>query len=256
MKPRAAEPGEAICFLQLDLGDLNSVKAAAESILRAETRLDIIWHNAAIMLAPEGSVSKQGHELTFATNVLGPFLLQHFLTPIMLKTAENRDLAQGSVRVCWAGSGNAVTPPGKDGIEWEDLGLNTKNFEGFKGRTARYIQSKAANAILASEMAKRYPDIISCAFNPGALRTDIARHAPWYLQAVHNFMSYPVRFGALTELYAGLSEEVTQRNGCFIIPFGQIGSTASKVEEGIKERDSGNKLWNLCSEMVRDFLLE
>ncbi|KAM0263962.1 hypothetical protein ACHAQJ_000997 [Trichoderma viride] len=255
MKHRTTEPKDAITFLQLDLSDFSSIKAAAESFLQIETRLDVIWHNAAIMLAPEGSVSKQGHELTFATNVLGPFLFQKFLTPVMLKTAESSDSAQGSVRVCWAGAGTAVTPPGKDGIVWDDWGLSTNEFEGFRGRTARYIQSKAANAILASEMARRYPHIISCAFNPGALRTDIARHAPWYLQTIHNLMSHPVRFGALTELYAGLSEEVAQRNGCFIIPFGQVGSTASKVEEGIRERNSGDKLWNLCNDIVKDVLL-
>lgn len=253
MEPRSSEQVEALCFLRLDLADLSSVKEAAESFLKLETRLDIIWHNAAVMLAPEGSVSKQGHELTFATNVFGPYLLQHYLTPIMLQTARNPDTPKGSVRVCWAASGNAVTPPGQDGIVWEDLKLSPPEFEGFKGRTMRYTQSKAANAILATEMAKLYPDIISCAFNPGGIKTDIARHAPWYLQAFHNLMSHPVRFGALTELYAGLSDDVAERNGCFVVPFGHVGGTVPKVEEGILQRNSGTKLWDLCNDKVRDF---
>ncbi|RFU81396.1 hypothetical protein TARUN_802 [Trichoderma arundinaceum] len=253
MESRSTEQGEAVRFLKLDLGDLFSVKLAAERFLQLETRLDIIWHNAAVMLAPEGSVSKQGHELTFATNVFGPFLLQHFLTPIMVKTAQNSDTPKGSVRVCWAGAGNSVAPPGEDGIEWDDWALSSPEFEGFKGRTARYIQSKAANAILATEMAKLHPEIVSCAFNPGALKTDIARHAPWYLRTVHNFMSHPARFGALTELYAGLSEEVGERSGCFIVPFGQIGGTSPKVEEGIMTRNSGKRLWDLCDEKVQGF---
>lgn len=253
MEPRSSEQVEALRFLRLDLADLSSVKEAAELFLKLETRLDIIWHNAAVMLAPEGSVSKQGHELTFATNVLGPYLLQHHLTPIMLQTAQNPDTPKGSVRVCWAGSGNSVAPPGQDGILWEDWKLSPPEFEGFTGRTIRYIQSKAANAILAAEMAKRHPDIISCAFNPGAIKTDIARHAPWYLQAFHNLMSYPVRFGALTELYAGFSGIIAERNGCFIVPFGQIGETVLKVKEGILQRNSGTKLWDICNEKVSDF---
>ncbi|KAM0447571.1 hypothetical protein ACHAO4_008898 [Trichoderma viride] len=253
MRPRSSQQREALCFLKLDLADLSSVKETAESFLKLETRLDVIWHNAAVMLAPEGSVTKQGHELTFATNVFGPYLFQHHLTPIMLQTAQNPATPKGSVRVCWAGSGAAVAPPGQDGIVWEDWGLSPPEFQGFNGRTMRYTQSKAANAILAAEMAKLHPDIISCAFNPGGIKTDIARHAPWYLQAFHNLMSHPPRFGALTELYAGLSEDVAERNGCFVVPFGHIGGTVSKVEEGILQRNSGTKLWDLCNEKVRDF---
>lgn len=253
MRPRSSEQGEALCFLKLDLADLSSIKETAESFLKLETRLDVIWHNAAVMLAPEGSVTKQGHELTFATNVFGPYLFQHHLTPIMLQTARNPATSKGSVRVCWAGSGAAVAHPGQDGIVWEDWGLSPPEFQGFNGRTMRYTQSKAANAILAAEMAKLHSDIISCAFNPGGIKTDIARHAPWYLQAFHNLMSHPPRFGALTELYAGLSEDVAERNGCFVVPFGHVGGTLSKVEEGILQRNSGTKLWDLCNEKVRDF---
>ncbi|KAL7931394.1 hypothetical protein V8C35DRAFT_329659 [Trichoderma chlorosporum] len=240
MKPRSAKKKALI-------------KAAAESFLQFEARLDIIWHNGAVMLAPEGSVSKQGHELTFATNVFGPFLLQHFLTPIMLQTSRNPSTAKTSVRVCWAGSGQSVEPPGEDGILWDDWKLNSPEFRGFKGRTSRYMQSKAGNAILAAEMSKMHPEIISCAFNPGAIKTDIARHAPWFLQIFHGFMSYPVRFGALTELYAGFSDEVAKRNGCFIVPFGQVGTTSSKVESGIADRNSGKRLWELCDEHLREY---
>ncbi|KAL7941260.1 hypothetical protein V8C42DRAFT_360884 [Trichoderma barbatum] len=253
MKPRPERQEDAIRFIALDLGDFSSIKTAAESFLQGEKRLDIIWHNAAVMLAPEGSVSKQGHELTFATNVFGPFLLQHFLTPIMLQTSQDSDTAKGSVRVCWAGSGESVPPPGEDGILWDDWKLSSPVFGGFTGRTSRYMQSKAGNAILGAEMAKQYPDIISCAFNPGAIKTDIARHAPWVLQVAHNFMSRPVRFGALTELYAGFSDEVSKKNGCFIVPFGQVGKTSPKVEAGIAERKSGKRLWDLCDENVRDY---
>lgn len=253
MKQRSAKDEDTVRFIALDLGDFSSIKAAAESFLKLETRLDVIWHNAAVMLAPEGSLSKQGHELTFATNVFGPFLLQHFLTPIMLQTSRNPATVKGSVRVCWAGSGDGVVPPGEDGILWDDWKLSSPEFGGFKGRTARYMQSKAGNAILAAEMAKLHPDIISCAFNPGAIKTDIARHAPWFLQVVHNLMSHPVRFGALTELYAGFSDEVIKKNGCFVVPFGQIGTTVPKVEAGIAERNTGKRLWDLCDEHVRDY---
>ena len=251
--PKRGGNDDIVRFLFLDLSDQASVKAAARSCLRLETRLDVIWHNAAIMLAPEGSVSTEGHELTFATNVLGPFLLQHFLTPLLLETVERNKSSKGAVRSCSAGSGASVQPPGDDGVLWDSWALPGSEFAGLKGRTARYMQSKACNAILASEMAKRHPALISSAFNPGALRTDIARHAPGILAKLHYFISYPPRLGAMTELYSGFAEDVANNNGCFVVPWGAIGTTVPKVTDGIEKRNSDPRLSNLCEKLVRDY---
>lgn len=39
-------------FLELDLADLNSVKKSAEEFLSRESRLDVLWNNAGVMLVP------------------------------------------------------------------------------------------------------------------------------------------------------------------------------------------------------------
>lgn len=120
MKRRSAGgDNDVLRFLNLDLSDLQGIEQTAEAFLEAETRLDVIWHNAGVMAPPEGSVSKQGHELSFATNVLGPFSLQHFLTPILLKNDDGDGAPKGSVRTCWAASVEFPDPPGEDGILWD-----------------------------------------------------------------------------------------------------------------------------------------
>ncbi|KAI0457545.1 hypothetical protein F5B21DRAFT_501275 [Xylaria acuta] len=253
VNPRITCGNDAIQFIRLDLSDLSSVKEAAQSFLRRETRLDVIWHNAAIMLAPEGSKSKQGHELTFATNVLGPFLLQHFLTPILVQTATQSDASRESVRSCWASSGDSVAPPGEDGIVWDDWALDGPDYTGFNGRTRRYMQSKAANAILATQMALRHPEFTSCGFNPGAIKTDIARHAPGILASFHNLTAASPRYGALTEVYAGFAKDVADANGCFVAPYGHIGKPHAIIQDGIEKRDSGERLWSLCEALVSAF---
>ncbi|KAI0406239.1 hypothetical protein F4802DRAFT_596592 [Xylaria palmicola] len=53
---RAIPSSNAIRFIHLDLSGLTIVKEAAREFLETETRLDVIWHNAAIMLAPEGTL--------------------------------------------------------------------------------------------------------------------------------------------------------------------------------------------------------
>ena len=256
-----ATPGtDVVRFVPLDLSDLSSIQSTAEAFLGKETRLDVLWHNAGIMVAPEGSRSPQDQELTFATNVLGPFLLQHFLTPVLLSTAS--DSPPRTVRVCWAGSGPAVAPPGPDGIQWEDIAL--RDAKGFAGRTARYMQSKAANVLLGAEMQARYGKaaapsggIVSCAFNPGAIRTDLARHAPRLLAWVHNTMAGPARNGALVELFCGFAPQVAaeceEKGRCFVVPIGKVGRTVDKVEEGIELRGSGKRLWDLCDGLVEQY---
>jgi retinol dehydrogenase 12 len=69
-------------FLKLDLADLSTIKASVEKFLGTEERLDVIWHNAGVMVPPAGSLTKQGHDMQLGTNVLGPFLFQQFLTPM------------------------------------------------------------------------------------------------------------------------------------------------------------------------------
>jgi NAD(P)-dependent dehydrogenase (short-subunit alcohol dehydrogenase family) len=43
----------------LDLSDLATVKPAVEEFLKQETRLDVLFNNAAVMMPPRGSTDKQ-----------------------------------------------------------------------------------------------------------------------------------------------------------------------------------------------------
>lgn len=46
-------------FLHLDLDDLSGIKKSAEEFLANETRLDVLWNNAGVMIPPAGSKTKQ-----------------------------------------------------------------------------------------------------------------------------------------------------------------------------------------------------
>ncbi|KAI0166152.1 short-chain dehydrogenase [Xylariaceae sp. FL1272] len=62
----------ALKFLHLDLGDLSTIKAAADELLANEKRLHVLYNNAGVMFPPPGSKTAQGHELQLGTNCLGP----------------------------------------------------------------------------------------------------------------------------------------------------------------------------------------
>lgn len=46
-------------YLHLDLDDLSGIKKSAEEFMTKETRLDVLWNNAGVMVPPTGSKTKQ-----------------------------------------------------------------------------------------------------------------------------------------------------------------------------------------------------
>lgn len=146
---RQAHPkskGEVV-FLKLELDDLTTIKASATEFLAKESRLDVIWNNAGVMVPPPGSKTKQGYELQLGINNLGHFLFMHFLTPILEKTAKTAP--EDSVRVVWVSSSAADSAP-RPAIDFSNM--DYKRDEGLWGP---YMRSKAGNAIHAIEFARR-----------------------------------------------------------------------------------------------------
>jgi NAD(P)-dependent dehydrogenase (short-subunit alcohol dehydrogenase family) len=241
-------------YLPLSLDDLSSIKAAAEDFQSKESKLDVLWNNAGVSLPPVGSVSKQGHELHLATNCLGPFLFTQLLLPSLRAAAETSP--PGSVRVVWAGSITVDTSAPQGGIRMADLTSPPRN------QPRNYITSKTGNWFLASELAREVgpQGILSVAQNPGNLKTSILRDAAkWQRWAVSPFL-FSAQMGAYTELWAGLSPELTMdANGCYIVPWGRIHPSPRKdllealktVEEGGTGRAGEFRRW--CEEQTAEF---
>lgn len=251
-----------IKFLHIDLSDLSTVKPAAEEFLRQEDRLDVVWHNAGVMLPPEGTKDKHGHEIQLGTNVIAPWLLQSFLTPVLVRTAALPDTPKNSVRTVWVASLANNSSPYPGGINWDDInferpltGIKTKIVP-MEGRILMYGQSKAANIILAAEMAKRLQGtgVLALSLNPGNLRSKLDRTSPWLVQQLlHKVVAYDAYYGGLTELFAGLSPEVTEEhNGAYIIPWGRLGEPRADIKRGLEE--NGKKLWEFCEGECKEYM--
>lgn len=59
IKAEFPESGGRLEFLKVDLGDLTTIKKAAEEFMGKEQRLDVLWNNAGVMEPPKGSVTAQ-----------------------------------------------------------------------------------------------------------------------------------------------------------------------------------------------------
>jgi retinol dehydrogenase-12 len=63
-------------------------------------------------------------------------------------------------------------------------------------------------------------------------------------------------FGAHTELYTGLSPEITKESdGSYIIPWGRVGKLSRKLQESVKLKNqggngAGSKYYDWCEHEV------
>jgi retinol dehydrogenase-12 len=244
------KPGSGnIIPLLVDLGDLSSIKPAVKELEQRVKKLDAVFFNAGVMTPPAGSKTTQGYDLQWGTNVVGHFLLQKLLLPLLRSSAKET----GEVRIVWTASDGSNMSPSPDGIYWDDIngdktGLSPWNM---------YTQSKAGNVIIATETARRFaPDnIIAASLNPGHLKTELQRHSEsWVTNLISSTVLYDARYGALTELFVGFSSTFNMENtGGYFIPWGRVGMKATHIEKGL-ENGSGKRLWELLDEQTAQYV--
>ncbi|EOD07253.1 short chain dehydrogenase, partial [Emiliania huxleyi CCMP1516] len=182
-----------------DLLDFSSVRAAADKLssqLAAEgLRLDVLCCNAGIMLMPD-EPSKDGYDITIATNVLSHFLLARELLPALEAAAS----ATGDARVVSMSSGSGMGPPGFDAAYF--AAGSGGALGGPTGANARYHQSKLANLLFTSaldeKLRARGSRVRALACTPGVCGTDMYEH----VQGVFN-PGKPVDFGAVASVEDG-----------------------------------------------------
>lgn len=238
-------------FLPLDLSDLSTISSSVSTFLAAESRLDVLWNNAGVMVPPNNSTSAQGHDLQYGTNILGPFLFTKLLLPVLRSTAATSP--PSSVRVCWAGSLAVDTSAPTGGCEFDAEGTLVDYQKSSASKA--YGVTKAANYFLGHEFGKRFggnDGVLHNCFNPGNLQTELQRHAVVaygkVAMRVLDVLLYPAVFGAYTELWSGLSGELTvQRDqGGFVVPWGRKGGVRSDVAEECRDGGKSEMLWDWC----------
>ena len=173
----------SLVFLPLQLDDLSTIRATANAFLSAETRLDVLWNNAGVMVPPQGSVTAQGHELQLGVNNLGHFLLTSLLLPVIRQTAQGAATTPGSVRVVWVSSSAADAAP-HPAVDFENINYAARE----EGIWQKYARSKAGCQLHASELARRSAGsgIFSLVSRP-ALRIRKAILIVWLLYIILNY---------------------------------------------------------------------
>ena len=102
----AEHPSASLEIVELDLGSLASVEAAADAIAANHDRIDILMCNAGVMATPQGT-TEDGFDTQFGINVLGHWALVGRLLPIVEATPGARIVTVSSTA---QHTGRAVDP--------------------------------------------------------------------------------------------------------------------------------------------------
>ncbi|KAI9933879.1 hypothetical protein ASPWEDRAFT_104407 [Aspergillus wentii DTO 134E9] len=224
-----------IRHIPLDLASFKSIRAAAEKFNSECDRLDILVLNAGTMGNPP-TTTEEGFEVQFGTNHIGHFLLTKLLLPTLRKTVTST-MPASDVRVVTVASLGHKAAPSFDVMTSTSALLESSTW-------ARYGASKAANILFASELARRYPEIMSVSIHPGAVASNLYEHAKASSPLMkHSFnisslVFRAVRTGAMTQLWAAGVKSELLTNGAYYIPIGLRGATTYT-----NDTDMAGKLW-------------
>ena len=159
---------DRVSLVEMDNASFASTRAAAATILaRSNHQVNILVTNAGVMGIQNLELTEDGHEIHFATNHLGHFLLFQLLKHAMLAsstpTFHSRvvNVASSAQRICNLNE--------SDNYSFEKGGYQFG---------LAYANSKLANVYMANELDRRYGNkgLHATSLHPGPINTDLSRH--------------------------------------------------------------------------------
>ena len=198
-------------------------------------------------MAVEAGTTQDGYEIQFGTNHVSHSLFVRKLLPLL----EATQLEHGDARVVILSSlGFKFTPPG--GITFD--ALKTPQPITVMGRFVRYGQSKLANVLYASEIARRYKDLMVIAIHPGVIHgTELGSALPIFHRAFSRVATYgqeiQLHEGAYNSEWAATTSRTNLVSGSFYEPVGSpIKPTKDSSSEPLRE-----KLWMWTQKELDEF---
>jgi len=244
-------------IVEMDLGNLNSVKKFTEDFKESFEKLDILINNAGIMACPETRIGS-GWESQFAVNHIGHFLLTKELMDTMAENDSARFVSLSS-------SAHSLT-----GILWDDIHFRNNSYD----KWMAYGQSKTASSLIAIEFHRRMVDkgVSGFSVHPGGILTPLQRHLQkeemvalgWMeedgspSEMAKNFFKTTSQ-GASTTLWCATSSSLNGIGGVFCEDC-DIAKRKNEVDESLQryfgvadwavDTEEASKLWDITEKML------
>ena len=256
VRKHAGANGGSFELIALDLGNLASVRAAADGLLRKNEPFDVVIANAGVMATPFGHTA-DGFETQFGTNHLGHFVLINRIAPL---------IREGGRVINLSSSGHRFS-----NVDLEDPNFEKTPYEPF----VSYGRSKTANILfsVAFDQRHRGRGVRAAAVHPGGIMTELGRHmAPGTIEGMlesinqqlaaegkpaYQFKTVPQ--GAATSVWAAVVAPVDEVGGqyCENCHVGKIVPDEvpiTVVSEGVRayalDPANAEALWKKSEEMV------
>jgi len=231
-------PGADVMVQPIDLTSLDSIRAAADELRATHPRIDLLINNAGVMFTPK-QATRDGFELQFGTNHLGPFALTGLLLEQMLPVPGSRVVTVSSLLHRFLAS-----------INFDDL-----QGERSYSRVGAYGQSKLANLLFTYELQRRLSGAgttIAVAAHPGLADTELTRNTPEITAFFNRLISQKAAMGALPVLRAATDPGVL--GGQYYGPGGFFGARGypKLAESSRRSHDTAiqGRLWTVSEELT------
>ncbi len=218
--------------VQIDLADYASVRRAAAEILQRFKKIDCLVNNAGLFFDTR-KLNDAGHEMTIATNHLGPFLLTNLLLPRLRATP-----------------GARVVSVSSEAHRMGKLRLDDLHGEKSWGAWQSYGTSKLANIVFTRELARRLEGsgVTATCCHPGFVASNFGETngTLWdRLIGISKIFAISPPKGALTQTWLAASPEVAGQTG------GYYASRKLRTPT-VQGRDDAvaRELWSLSEKLV------
>jgi len=217
--------------MAVDLSSQQSIRELAREIQAKYPHLDVLINNAAGNRGTQPKLdSVDGIELTFATNVLGYFLLTNELLGLLKNSAPARIV-------------NVASTFASD-LDLDDLEFDKRPFESSKA----YAQSKACNRLLSWALDRRLAGsgVTVNAMTPGLItETGLYRNAQREMVA------------RLTQYSGGRTSAQGADTAVWLASAPELGGVSGKFYEDRQElpcefrnAETEEKLWGICEKRI------
>lgn len=258
----AAVPGATFESVEMDLGSLASVRAAADTVIERYPRLNAVIGNAGVMNTPLGR-TEDGFETQFGVDHLGHFVFYNRIAPSLV--------AGAPARIVMLSSGAHFNSD----VLWDDVNWERTDYDKFLA----YGQAKTANALCAVAMDARLQSqgVKSYSVHPGVIETNLGRYmsaedrAELIARMIKRMGGDPadienmdlsslpmfiksVEQGAATSCWAATAESLDAHGGRYLADCQVAPVVESYQPDGCMayalDADAAERLWKLSEEMV------